>query len=161
MDEQKFKKIVDTLAKYKDTDKFKIKVGKNGIGMITHKDIEEEITKFQIPKEDMEKIGKEILEILSKKIIDNKDPENDMEKYVIKKLYSEELRKRHLLILTQINPIFDDIEVIETIKEKDGISLKSYTIKIITINEKGEPHILKFEGIKEDIEKIKEKLEIK
>jgi len=161
MEEEKFKKVVDILAKYKDTDKFKIKVGKNGIGIITHKDVEEEITKFQIPEEDIKKIGKKILEILSKKIIDDKEPENEIEEYVIEKLYSEELRKKHLLALTQINPIFDNIEIIETIKEKDNISLKSYTIKITTIDEKGEPYVLKFECIEEDIKKIKEKLDIK
>ncbi|EHP88837.1 hypothetical protein [Methanotorris formicicus] len=130
MENENFKKVVDILAKYKDTDKFKIKVGKNGVGIGIHKSVEEELEKHEIPKSEIELAIRRIVDILGKKITEDKEPEENIEKYVIEKLYSNELRKKYLLLLTQINPVFDNIEIITTLKEKDGVSLKSHTIKI-------------------------------
>jgi hypothetical protein len=157
---ENFKKVVTILAKYKNTDKFKVRVGKNGIGFSIHRDVNDELMKSDIPKNEIENINKKILDVISKKIIENKEPENEVEKYAIDKLYSNEFRNRYLLILTQTNPIFEDIEIISTLKEKDGITSKSYTIKIITIDEKGEPKVIKFECIEENIKKIIDKLNI-
>lgn len=157
---ENFKKVVDILAKYKDTDKFKIRVGKSGVGFSLHRSVNDELIKSGIPKNEIKNINEKILGVISKKIIENKKPENEVEKYAIDKLYSNEFRNKYLLILTQTNPIFEDIEIISTLKEKDEIASKAYTIKIITIDEKGQPKVIKFECIEEDIKKIKDKLNI-
>jgi hypothetical protein len=160
MDEEKFKKVVDILAKYRNTDKFEIKVGKNGVGVGIDRNIEEELKECGITNDEVGNITKKILEILGKKIIEDIEPEKEYEKYVIEKLYSNNLREKFLLLSTQINPVFDDIEVITTLKEKDGIAIKSYTVKITIIDENGKQNVIKFECIEEDIKKIKNKLNI-
>ena len=92
MDEEKFKKVVDILAKYRNLNTGEIKVGKNGVGVGIDRNIEEELKECGITKNEMKNITKKIVEILGKKITKDIEPEKEYEKYVIEKLYSNNLR---------------------------------------------------------------------
>ena len=62
---ENFKKVVTILAKYKNTDKFKVRVGKNGIGFSIHRDVNDELMKSDIPKNEIENINKKILDVIT------------------------------------------------------------------------------------------------
>jgi len=153
MDEnEKIMKIVDIFCKYKDdAEKFKIKIDKKGVGISIHKDVHNEIRNLGIEDNELSKYIKKILDVLRDKIIEDKQPENEVEEYIIEKLCNEEFKEEYLFVSTQIAPIFNKIEVVEVDKKMGDNTVKSYIVKIYLTDMNGKPKLYEFECSKKGV----------
>ena len=152
---EKIKKIVDIFCKYKDdTEKLEIKIDKKVVGVRYHKDVHDEIKKLDIDDTELPKYVKKILDVLRDKIIEDKQPEKEVEEYIIEKLYTKEFKDEYIFISTQIAPIFNKMEVIEVVKKMNNTDVISYILKIYLTDINGESKIYEFECSEKGIKNI-------
>jgi hypothetical protein len=156
---EKIMKIVDIFCKYKDdTKKFKIKIDKKGVGIGFHKDVHNEIRNLGIENNELSRYIQKILDVLRDKIIEDKQPENEVEEYIIEKLYNEEFKEEYLFVSTQIAPIFNKIEVVEVDKKMGDNTVKSYIVKIYLTDINGNPKLYEFECSEKGIKNMMDSL---
>jgi len=162
-----FNIIIEALSRYKhDPKKFRFDIRSDGLGVSIHKAVTDEIiseltSRLNITHDNAEEIMKSnlkrILDVLSDKILNNQNPSDEVGRIILDRIYNEELRYKYLLASTAIAPIINDIDIVSINKSTDNENnIKSYLLKIKTLNLNGEYSIISIEASKYDLKLLVE-----
>ncbi|AIJ05636.1 hypothetical protein JH146_0790 [Methanocaldococcus bathoardescens] len=152
LDSEKIDGIIEYLLDFAEID---VKVSKDKMGLsISKLDTKEIVNKFSIDeneialyiKKGMDVIGKSLKEM----VINNKNPENELEKKIFNKFDVENLRLKALFKREYVMPVLDDFKVYKTSRVINGKSIKHYILKIDYDDSK----TLGFELTEKDLRKI-------
>jgi hypothetical protein len=156
LDSEKVNKIVEYLLDFAEID---IKVSKDKMGMsISKLDTKEISNKFGIDESEIGLYIKKSLDVIGKSlkdmVIDNKNPENELEKKIFDKFDVENLRLKALFKREYVMPVFDNFKVYKASRVINEKPIEHYILKIDYDDSK----TMSFEITKKDLERICESI---
>jgi len=156
LDSEKVNKIVEYLLDFAEID---IKVSKDKMGMsISKLDTKEILSKFDINEDEIGLYIKKSLDVIGKSlkemVINNKNPENELEKKIFNKFDVENLRLKALFKREYVMPVFDNFKVYKASRVINGEPIEHYILKIDYDDSK----TISFEITKKDLERICESI---
>ena len=156
LDSEKVNKIVEYLLDFAEID---IKVSKDKMGMsISKLDTKEILSKFDINEDEIGLYIKKSLDVIGKSlkdmVIDNKNPENELEKKIFDKFDVENLRLKALFKREYVMPVFDNFKVYKASRVINEKPIEHYILKIDYDDSK----TMSFEITKKDLERICESI---
>jgi hypothetical protein len=152
LDSKKIDEIVEYLLDFAEIE---IKVSKDKMGMsISKLDTKEISNKFNIDEGEIGLYIKKSLDVIGKSlkdmVIDNKNPENELEKKIFDKFDVENLRLKALFKREYVMPVFDNFKVYKASRVINGKPIEHYILKIDYDDSK----TISFEITKKDLERI-------
>ena len=156
LDSKKIDEIVEYLL---DSAEIEIKVSKDKMGMsISKLDTKEISNKFNIDEGEIGLYIKKSLDVIGKSlkdmVIDNKNPENELEKKIFDKFDVENLRLKALFKREYVMPVFDNFKVYKASRVINEKPIEHYILKIDYDDSK----TMSFEITKKDLERICESI---
>jgi hypothetical protein len=156
LDSKKIDEIVEYLLDFAEIE---IKVSKDKMGMsISKLDTKEISNKFNIDEGEIGLYIKKSLDVIGKSlkdmVIDNKNPENELEKKIFDKFDVENLRLKALFKREYVMPVFDNFKVYKASRVINGKPIEHYILKIDYDDSK----TISFEITKKDLERICESI---